>query len=192
MARRLLKHQGFAVIESLLISLIVVAICGTGYYVYSTNKAATKTLATPKTIDAEPLSQTRTIAGQKYLIINKYKIKFPLPADISDAYYVSINGSVGFGVKSLGETCQATKKNATYGSDGTASVGIAELGFELNASKGSTYGTHATGSNESKVDDNYFSISANVGCESSDPNTEIKIQAVQKSFEAAGSNITAE
>jgi hypothetical protein len=86
-------QNGFAVIESLLILVIVAIIGGTGWFVWHSKQQTDKTLSeTGNSQAVNPSKKTpatvSTSTSQKYLTIKEWSVKVPLTSADSDAYYV--------------------------------------------------------------------------------------------------------
>jgi hypothetical protein len=87
-------QEGFAIIESLLIILILVIIGFGGYYVWHTQQQTNKTLDQAANTSQKTASSTAdSSAAQKYLTIKEWGIKFTTSKESRDAYYVFDDGT---------------------------------------------------------------------------------------------------
>lgn len=101
------NQNGFTLIETLLILIMLLLICFAGWWVWqSKNK-------TEKTLESTSNSSQSTQPMTKYLSIKEWSIKLPLSDKLLDAYYSSPQSatnydSIGLSVTSLDPDCSAS------------------------------------------------------------------------------------
>jgi len=99
------NHNGFGLVEGVLIILILAVASFGGWYVWHTQKAkpVVTNSSTPVTTSTTPTTSTSPTANQKYLNITEWGLKLPLSVADRTAYYtiqtIKVGGNpVGAGV----------------------------------------------------------------------------------------------